>query len=433
LTLSEKIMNKTLKQSAANGHLTPDLTTAAEHEGVAPETLRDAIANGTAVIPKNPRRPGTIPRAIGAGLSTKINVNLGASPHHTAPEEEYEKLRLSIELGADAVMDLSLGPRINDIRREILARSPLMVGTVPLYQTGYELSRSQRHFNEMTIDDFLRVIEQQAEEGVDFMTIHSGITRFTLELMERQGRSLNVVSRGGALLVNWLRKNPGRESPLFEHFDKILDILAAYDVTLSLGDGMRPGATCDATDRAQIGELLLLGELTQRAWEKGVQVMIEGPGHMPLNQVPENMRLEKKLCHGAPFYVLGPLVTDLAAGHDHIAAAIGGTLAAINGADFLCYVTPAEHLRLPLPEDVRAGIIASKIAAHAADVANGLPKALARERAMADARRNLDWEAQFNLVLDPETARSRRASSEIGADRECTMCGEFCAIRQCNA
>ncbi len=423
----------TLKQSAAQGTLIADLIAAAAYEGIAPEILRAAIAAGTAVIPKNPRRPNTLARAIGQNLSTKINVNLGASSYHTNPEEEFEKLRLSVELGADAVMDLSLGPRINEIRREILARSPLMVGTVPLYQTGYEISSSQRHFSEMVIDDFLSVITRQAEEGVDFMTIHSGITRFTLNAMEREGRALNVVSRGGALLVNWLRKNPGRESPLYEHFDKILDVLAAYDVTLSLGDGMRPGATCDATDRAQIGELLMLGELTQRAWERGVQVMIEGPGHMPLNQVPENMRIEKKLCHGAPFYVLGPLVTDVAAGHDHIAAAIGGTLAAINGADFLCYVTPAEHLRLPLPEDVREGIIASKIAAHAADVAKGLPKAIARERAMAQARRNLDWEAQFNLAIDQEKARAYRASSEIGGDKECTMCGEFCAIKQCNA
>ena len=422
----------TTKQSAANGILSPDILAAAEYENTAPEILRDAIASGTAVIPKNPRRPNTLARAIGQGLATKINVNLGASPYHTAPGEEIEKLNLSVALGADAVMDLSLGPRINDIRREVLARSPLMVGTVPLYQTAYELSSSQRHFREMEIADFLRVIEQQAQEGVDFMTIHSGVTRFTLNAMEKQGRALNVVSRGGALLVNWLRKNPSRESPLYERFDDILDILAAYEVTLSLGDGMRPGSTCDATDRAQIGELLLLGELTQRAWAKGVQVMIEGPGHVPLNQVVENMRLEKKLCHNAPFYVLGPLVTDLAAGHDHIAAAIGGTLAAISGADFLCYVTPAEHLRLPSPADVREGIIASKIAAHAADVAKGLPKALARERAMAQARRNLDWEAQFNLCLDPEKARAYRASSEIGPGKECTMCGEFCAIKNCN-
>lgn len=422
----------TLKQSAEKGIITQSMRDAAAYEHLPVETICSAVAAGTVVIPKNPLRPNTLARAIGQGMSTKINVNLGASAYHTHLQEEIDKLEISVKLNADAVMDLSLGPRINEIRAEILKRSPVMVGTVPLYQMGYELSSSKRHFKTMVIDDFLSVIERQAQEGVDFMTIHSGITRFSLNQMQRQGRLLDVVSRGGALLVSWLRNNPTQESPLYEHFDKILDVLAAYDVTLSLGDGMRPGATADATDRAQISELLILGELTQRAWEKGVQVMIEGPGHMPLNQVAENMKLEKKLCHGAPFYVLGPLVTDVAAGHDHIAAAIGGTLAAINGADFLCYVTPAEHLRLPTPADVREGIIASKIAAHAADVAKGMPKALERERKMALARKKLDWEAQFALAIDSEKARASRASSEIGLDRECTMCGEFCAIRQCN-
>jgi phosphomethylpyrimidine synthase len=283
----------------------------------------------------------------------------------------------------------------------------------------------------MTIDDFLKTVERQAAEGVDFMTIHSGITRQSLAAMERQGRALNVVSRGGAMLVAWIRKNV-KESPLYEHFDEILDILAAYDVTISLGDGMRPGATVDATDRAQLTELITLGELTERAWAKGVQVMIEGPGHVPLNMVAENMRLEKQLCHGAPFYVLGPLVTDCAAGYDHIAAAIGGTLAAINGADFLCYVTPAEHLRLPSVQDVIEGVVASKIAAHAADVARGNAAALAREQAMANARRRLDWETQIGLCLDPYKARAYRESSEIGTDQVCTMCGEFCAIKRIN-
>lgn len=421
----------TLKQNAERGTITPDMVLAAEYEGVPPETLRAGIAAGTIVLPKNAHRPLTLPRAIGQGLSTKVNVNLGASAYHTNLDEELQKLDLAVACGADAVMDLSLGPRLIEIRRAILAKSPLMVGTVPLYQTGYELSSSSRHFTDLTIDDFLRTIERQAEEGVDFMTIHSGITRATLQAMERQGRILDVVSRGGSMLVAWLRHNGG-ESPLYEHFDRILDVLAAHDVTLSLGDGMRPGATADATDRAQIGELLVLGELTQRAWAKGVQVMIEGPGHVPLNQVIENMRIEKKLCQGAPFYVLGPLVTDVAAGHDHIAAAIGGALAALHGADFLCYVTPAEHLRLPTPADVREGLIASKIAAHAADVAKGLPKALARETAMAKARKALDWNAQIELALDSEKARATRAESEIGSDQVCTMCGEFCAIRRVN-
>ena len=422
----------TFKQSVARGLPLPAIVDAAAYEGVAPDVLRGDVAGGTAVIPKNPRRPRTLPRAIGAGLSTKINVNLGTSPYHANLGEELEKLDLAVALGADAVMDLSLGPRLNEVRQALLERSRVMVGTVPLYQTGYELSSSKRHFHEMGIDDFLPVIARQAEEGVDFMTIHSGVTRASLAAMERQGRLLDIVSRGGALLASWLRHNPTRESPLYEHFDKILDVLAQYDVTISLGDGMRPGSTADATDHAQLSELVILGELTQRAWAKGVQVMIEGPGHVPLNQVVANMQLEKRLCHGAPFYVLGPLVTDVAAGHDHIAAAIGGTLAAIHGADFLCYVTPAEHLRLPTPADVREGVIASKIAAHAADVAKGLPKALERERAMAKARKRLDWEAQFDLCLDPEKARAYRASSEIAGNKECTMCGDFCAIRQMN-
>jgi phosphomethylpyrimidine synthase len=421
----------TLKQQAEQGVVTPEMRLVAEYEGLAPEAIRDGVAAGTIVIPKNKHHALALPRAVGAGLSTKVNVNLGASAYHTNLDEELQKLDIAVACGADAVMDLSLGPRLCEIRQAVLKRSPLMVGTVPIYQTGFELSSSGRDFFDLTIEDFLATIRKQAEEGVDFMTIHSGVTRATLTTMERQGRLLDVVSRGGAMLVAWLRHNAG-ESPLYEHFDRILDVLAEHDVTLSLGDGMRPGATADATDRAQIGELLVLGELTQRAWAKGVQVMIEGPGHVPLNQVAENMRIEKRLCHGAPFYVLGPLVTDVAAGHDHIAAAIGGALAAIHGADFLCYVTPAEHLRLPTPADVREGTIASRIAAHAADVAKGLPKAVARERAMAKARKALDWEAQIRLALDPEKARAYRAESEIGTDGVCTMCGEFCAIRRVN-
>lgn len=421
----------TLRRLAEQGTITPEMRIVADYEGIPPETVRAGVASGRVAIPKNARRTLALPRGIGQGLSTKVNVNLGASAYHTDLDEELQKLDLAVTCGADAVMDLSLGPRLVEIRRAIVERSPLMVGTVPLYQTGFELASTSRKFSELTIADFLATITRQAEEGVDFMTIHSGVTRSTLTAMERQGRLLDVVSRGGAMLVSWLRHNAA-ESPLYEHFDEILDVLAAYDVTLSLGDGMRPGATADATDRAQIGELLVLGELTQRAWAKGVQVMVEGPGHVPLNQVEENMRIEKRLCHGAPFYVLGPLVTDIAAGHDHIAAAIGGALAALHGADFLCYVTPAEHLRLPTPADVREGLIASRIAAHAADVAKGLPKAVARERAMAQARKKLDWEQQIQLALDPERARAMRAESEIGTDSVCTMCGEFCAIRRVN-
>ena len=421
----------TLRQAALAGQITAEMQVAAAYEELPVEFIRAGLAAGTIAIPKNRTRSIEHVRAVGQGLKTKINANIGASPYHMDLNEELEKLAVAVKYGADAVMDLSLGSQQIEIRRAVLAASPVMVGTVPLYQTGFELATAKRDITEMTIDDFLKTVERQAAEGVDFMTIHSGITRQSLTAMERQGRALNVVSRGGAMLVAWIRKN-GQESPLYEHFDEILDILAAYDVTISLGDGMRPGATVDATDRAQISELITLGELTERAWLKGVQVMIEGPGHVPLNMVAENMRLEKQLCHGAPFYVLGPLVTDCAAGYDHIAAAIGGTLAAINGADFLCYVTPAEHLRLPSVQDVIEGVVASKIAAHAADVARGNASALAREQAMANARRRLDWEAQIGLCLDPYKARAYRESSEIGTDQVCTMCGEFCAIKRIN-
>ena len=425
-------MDMTLKRVAERGRITPAMQAVAAAEYLPPETIRAGLADGSIVIPGNNRRQLRQPRGIGRGLTTKINVNLGASPHHTDLAEELQKLEVAVACGADAVMDLSLGPRLNEIRRAILDRSPLMVGTVPIYQTGFDLARARRDITTLTAADFLKTVEQQAEEGVDFMTIHAGVTRATLTAMERQGRLLDIVSRGGSMLAAWLRHHPGCESPLHDAFDDLLDLLAAYDITLSLGDGLRPGATADATDRAQIGELLILGELTERAWAKGVQVIIEGPGHVPLHMVADNMRLEKQLCRGAPFYVLGPLVTDIAAGHDHIAAAIGGAVAALHGADFLCYVTPAEHLRLPTVADVREGVIASKIAAHAADVAKGRPGALAREAAMARARKALDWDAQIQLALDPETARQSRASSEIGAEPFCTMCGEFCAIRRMN-
>ncbi|OPZ61091.1 MAG: Phosphomethylpyrimidine synthase [Deltaproteobacteria bacterium ADurb.Bin510] len=421
----------TLRQAALAGQITAEMQAAAAYEDLPAEFIRAGLAAGTIAIPKNRTRSFEHVRAVGQGLKTKINANIGASPYHMDLNEELEKLTVAVKYGADAVMDLSLGSQQIEIRRAVLAASPVMVGTVPLYQTGFELAAARRDITAMTIDDFLKTVERQAAEGVDFMTIHSGITRQSLAAMERQGRALNVVSRGGAMLVAWIRKNV-KESPLYEHFDEILDILAAYDVTISLGDGMRPGATVDATDRAQLTELITLGELTERAWAKGVQVMIEGPGHVPLNMVAENMRLEKQLCHGAPFYVLGPLVTDCAAGYDHIAAAIGGTLAAINGADFLCYVTPAEHLRLPSVQDVIEGVVASKIAAHAADVARGNAAALAREQAMANARRRLDWETQIELCLDPYKARAYRESSEIGTDQVCTMCGEFCAIKRIN-
>lgn len=418
----------TQRTEALKGTITPEMEEAARHEGIDPEVVRAGVAEGTIAIPKNAGKSLPQVRGVGKGLKTKINANIGSSPYHMDMAEEVGKLHAAVDSGADAVMDLSLGSEIIEIRREIIRQSPVMVGTVPIYQTAFELSSARRGITDMTIDDFLKTVRNQAEEGVDFMTIHSGVTLQSLSALEGQGRILDVVSRGGSFLVSWMKKNR-RQSPLFEFYDEILDILAAHDVTISLGDGMRPGATADATDRAQITELVILGELAQRAWDKGVQVIIEGPGHVPLHMVEENIRLQKSLCQGAPFYVLGPLVTDCAAGHDHIAGAIGGALAAFFGADFLCYVTPAEHLRLPTVEHVVEGVVASKIAAHAADLAKGMQYARDREEAMARARKALDWEAQMSCCLDPVKARRLRESSEIGRDDVCTMCGEFCAIK----
>jgi phosphomethylpyrimidine synthase len=419
----------TRKQQAERGIISDEMRAAALHEGLPPETIREALAAGCVVIPKNVNRKYPRLRAVGQGTRTKVNANIGASPLHSNLDEELKKLAAAQESGADAVMDLSLGADQLRIRKAILERAEVMVGTVPIYQSAFELSAARRDVADMTIGDFLKTVRRQAEEGVDFMTIHCGVTRQTLSAMERQGRTLDVVSRGGAMLVAWMRHNR-RESPLYEHYDEILDILAAHDVTLSLGDGMRPGAVADAGDRAQVSELLVLGELTERAWAKGVQVIVEGPGHVPLNQVADQMRLEKTLCGGAPFYILGPLVTDIAAGYDHIAGAIGGALAAMNGADFLCYVTPAEHLRLPTVADVVEGVIASRIAAHAADLAKGLPAAWARDRAMSRARKALDWEKQIALAIHPAKARAYRDASAIGDQDVCTMCGEFCAIKR---
>ncbi len=421
----------TQRQDALNGTITPEMEAVALYEGLDPEIIRSGVAEGTIAIPKNSGRSFPNVRGIGKGLRTKINANIGSSPYHMDTAEEIEKLRAAVHYGADAVMDLSLGAELISIRREIVRESPVMIGTVPIYQTAFELSSNCRDITDMTIDDFLRTVRNQAEEGVDFMTIHSGVNLQALRALESQKRLLNVVSRGGSFLVSWMKKN-GKESPLFEHYDEILDIMAEYDITISLGDGMRPGATGDATDRAQITELVTLAELAQRAWDKGVQVLIEGPGHVPLHMVQENIRIQKSLCKGAPFYVLGPLVTDCAAGYDHIAGAIGGALAAYFGADFLCYVTPAEHLRLPTVEHVIEGVVASRIAAHAADLAKGMKYAQEKECEMANARKKLDWESQIKCCLDPDKAKSLRESSEIGKDDVCTMCGKFCAIKRLN-
>jgi phosphomethylpyrimidine synthase len=419
----------TLLENARKGIITDEMTVVARYEGLSPEYIRKGLAEGTIVIPKNSKRNLEYIRGIGKGLRTKINANIGSSPYHMDMNEELRKLKAAVEAGADSVMDLSLGCSLNAIRKKIIKASPVMVGTVPIYQTAYDLSRKKKDITDMSIKDFLKTVESQAREGVDFMTIHSGVNLNALNALQRQSRILDVVSRGGAFMVSWMRKN-SKESPLYEYYDDILDILSEYDVTVSLGDGMRPGSIADATDRAQITELVTLGELAQRAREKGVQAMIEGPGHVPLHMVEENIKLQKSLCKGAPFYVLGPLVTDCASGYDHIAGAIGGALAAYMGADFLCYVTPAEHLMLPTVEHVVDGVIASRIAAHAADLAKGMTYAWERDIAMSKARKELDWETQIELSFNPENAKKLRESSEIGNSDVCTMCGEFCAIKR---
>ena len=386
------------------------------------------VAQGKVVIPANKGHRGIRPMGIGQGLTVKVNANIGTSSDHCDPAEELQKLEAAIEARADTVMDLSTGGDIDAIRRRILERSPLPVGTVPIYQAAIEVAQSRGGIVHMTSDDIFEVIERHAKDGVDFITVHCGVTLNTLERLKAQGRIMDIVSRGGAFLTTWMIYNE-RENPLYEGFDRLLEIAQQYDVTLSLGDGLRPGCLADATDRPQIQELLLLGELTERAWEEEVQVMIEGPGHVPLDQIETNIRLEKTLCKGAPFYVLGPLVTDVAPGYDHIVCAIGGALAAYHGADFLCYVTPAEHLKLPTPEDVREGVIATRIAGHAADVARGLAKAREWDDEIARARKALDWERQIKLCIDPHKARRYREESRPQMDEVCTMCGKFCAIK----
>ncbi len=415
---------------ARQGKLTEAMKQVALAEGVTPEFIREGLAEGTIVITQNVKHQKIAPLAIGKGLRTKVNANVGTSKDHTDIEEELAKVRAAIAAGADTIMDLSTGPAIDETRRAVLEVSTVPVGTVPIYQAAIEMpEKKKRPMVEMTADDLFAVIERHAEDGVDFITVHCGVTLNSVERIKKEGRLLGVVSRGGSILVEWMSYNK-KENPLFEQYDRLLEIAHAYDLTLSLGDGLRPGCLADATDRGQIQELLLLGELTERAWAKGVQVMIEGPGHVPLHQIQANVLLEKRLCHGAPFYVLGPLVTDFAPGYDHITGAIGGALAAWAGADFLCYVTPSEHLRLPTIEDVRAGVIAAKIAGHAADIARGLPGALDRDISMARARKALNWPEQIRLAIDPERAQELRSSRLPKESDVCTMCGELCAIKK---
>jgi phosphomethylpyrimidine synthase len=411
---------------AAKGNTSPQMERVALAEKLDVNVVRAGVAQGKIVIPANVRHVGLNPCGIGEKLSTKVNANIGTSSDFGDLSTELAKLWVALDAGADTVMDLSTGGDITAIRRAIIEASTRPIGTVPIYQAGIEAIEEHSAIVKMTDDDMFKAIEEHSRDGVDFITVHCGVTRSAIARLKQQGRVTDVVSRGGAFLVGWMLHND-RENPLYEQYDRLLDIAREYDVTLSLGDGMRPGSLADATDRTQIDELLTLGELVQRARDAGVQVMVEGPGHVPLDQIETNVRLQKEICKGAPFYVLGPLVTDIAAGYDHITSAIGGAVAAMHGADFLCYVTPSEHLAIPDVDDVREGVIVSRIAAHAADIAKGVPGAMERDRNMSLARKKLDWDKQAKLALDPEKfKRVHQQRSSKGS--ACSMCGQYCAM-----
>ena len=412
-------------ESARAGNLTPQMEEVARIEGFEPELLRENIACGKVVIPYNPNHSPKKVCGIGEGLRTKVNVNIGTSTLHADAEEEEKKLKIALKYKTDTVMDLSTGGDISEIRRIILENSPVPIGTVPIYEAGILKTREKnRSVIDMSVEDIFSSIEAQAADGVDFQTVHCGVTRETISRLKREGRKSDIVSRGGAFLIGWMLRNK-KENPLFEDFDRLCDIARRYDVTLSLGDGLRPGSIADATDRSQVQELIILGELSQRAQEKGVQVMIEGPGHIPIDQVEANVQLEKSLCRKAPFYVLGPLVTDIAPGYDHITSAIGGALAAGSGADFLCYVTPSEHLGLPTLQDVKDGLIATRIAAHAGDIVKGIRGARDWDNELSRLRKERDWEGQMRLSIDPEQVKRQHLKS----GDVCTMCGEYCAMK----
>jgi len=413
---------------AKKGVIPSELKFIAEKEKLPVDFLLPLFEAGKIVILKN-RLRSIDPVALGEGLTTKINANIGASPDFFDIDTELRKLEVAVKNGADAVMDLSIGGDVKFFRKKIIEQSLVPLGTVPLYEVAMEMNIQKKSIIEMTIKDFLEVVQEQAQAGVDFMTIHSGVTLESIKSLKSQQRIIGITSRGGAIIAEWMNLNH-KENPLYEYYDEILDILAEYNVTISLGDGLRPGAINDANDRGQIHEMIILGELTQRAREKNVQVIIEGPGHMPLNMIADNVRLQKKICEGAPYYVLGPLVTDIAPGYDHLTGAIGGTVAAASGADFLCYVTPAEHLRLPTEEDVKEGVIASKIAAHAADLVKLGHKAKKWDDDISWARKNRDWEKIFSLALDEEKARRFRGELPSKDDDQCSMCGEHCAIKK---
>jgi len=419
-------VDMTQLELARQDKISSQMKLVAEQEGVDAEFIQQGVAKGTIVIPANVNHTNLVPCGIGQGLRTKVNANIGTSSDFGNMATELEKLRVAVGCGADTVMDLSTGGDISAIRRAVIAASPVPIGTVPIYQAGIEAIDRHGAIVKMTVDDLFAGIEEHARDGVDFVTVHCGVTRSAVSRLKQQGRVTDVVSRGGAFIIGWMLHNE-QENPLYEYYDRLLEIAREFDVTLSLGDGMRPGSLADATDRAQIEELLAIGELVQRARQAGVQAMVEGPGHLPLNQIEANVQLEKSICKGAPFYVLGPLVTDIAAGYDHITGAIGGAIAAAAGTDFLCYVTPSEHLCLPDPEDVKQGVIASRIAAHAGDIIKGVKGAEEWDRRMSKARKELDWEEQARLSLDPELAR-RVHGRHTSAGGACSMCGEFCAM-----
>lgn len=412
---------------AKKGIITDEVKTVAASEGMDPEQLSKDIAAGFSTIPINDNHK-IFPIGIGRNMRTKINANIGTSKDRISIDEEMEKLEVLVKYGADAVMDLSTGGPIRELREMMLKKSPIAVGTVPIYQAAVQAAAQHGSISKMTADDLFAVIEEHGASGVDFVTVHAGLTMRAVERLKQQGRILDIVSRGGSFLLEWMVYNE-QDNPLYVQYDRLLEIAKKYDMTLSLGDGMRPGCLADATDRTQIEELLTLGELRDVAVENNVQVIIEGPGHVPLNQVELNIRLQKEICKGAPFYVLGPLVTDIGMGYDHISAAIGGAIAAAAGADFLCYVTPSEHIRLPTIEDVKEGVIVSKLAAHAADIAKGIKGAMDRDIAMAKCRKALDWNGQIGLSLNPDKVREWRAEVPPTETEVCSMCGEFCAIR----
>ena len=418
----------TQMDAARQGIITPQMEAVAEKEQINVRELQALIAQGKAVMPANKLHTCLEPNAIGSMLKTKINVNLGTSRDWKDLDMELEKVNDAVKMGAESIMDLSSFGDTQKFRRKLTAQCPAIIGTVPIYDA---VVYYHKPLKEITSKEWIDIVEMHAKDGVDFMTIHVGINKATAGRFKKNKRLTNIVSRGGSIIFAWMEMT-GEENPFYEHYDHILDICREYDVTLSLGDACRPGCIADAGDISQIEELVTLGELTKRAWEKDVQVIIEGPGHMALNQIEANMKIQQTICQGAPFYVLGPLVTDIAPGYDHITAAIGGAIAAANGASFLCYVTPAEHLRLPDVNDVKEGIIASKIAAHAADIAKGIKGAADWDRQMSTARKNLDWEEMFRLSIDPEKARRYRAQAKPEKEDTCSMCGNFCAVKNMN-